>query len=235
MRLCLFALTGFGNSVLKESLRIPLIKDLLVFTRKEKGKFPYYDCEQLVELCKRNGVRMEIDQRMTSWEAHEALSEFRPNMSLVATFDQKIPKEMRSIPKLGTINIHPSLLPKYRGPTPTNWAIIHGEYETGVTFHLMTEEFDMGGILLQKKTSIGSSVDGELRKKLAKLSGEMLGPFLTKYLNGELKAKAQDRVEGNYFPKVSSRKGLTLLKSGQFRRNNLVRGLTPYPGVGILG
>jgi len=234
MKICLLALTGFGNTILEELMSIPVIDHIVVFTREEKGEFPYYDCEHLLDLCNRMCVETYINNEMVPQLIYEELRRFKPDMILVATFDQKIPQRIIDIPKMGMINIHPSLLPKYRGPMPTHWSIINGESESGVTYHAMSSEFDMGDILLQERTSIGGVVDGELRRKLAKLSSKMLQSFLRKYRNSELNSKVQSKNEGTYYPKVTSKRGIALLKSGQFNRANVIRGLTPYPGIGIL-
>jgi methionyl-tRNA formyltransferase len=235
MRLCLFALTGFGNSVLAEVAKSSIIDEIIVFTREEKGKFPYYSCGQLTDLCNRIGIKAYIDQDMASTEVYELLREYKPDIMLVATFDKKIPLKISTIPRMGAINIHPSLLPDYRGPTPTHWAIINGESESGVTFHYISEDFDLGDILFQERTSIGKLIDGELRKTLANLACSMIDPFLMKYMNGELNPKPQNENEGSYYPKVTSKEGIILLKSGRYDRDNLVRGVTPYPGIWILG
>lgn len=235
MKLCLFALTGFGNNILNELIKVFFINNILVFTRKEKGKFPYYDCNHISEICVKRNIKVYLDQRLSSEESYNKIVKFSPDMILIATFDQKIPEKIVDIPKMGVINIHPSLLPAYRGSTPTHWAIINGENETGITFHFVVEDFDMGDILLQKKVSIDGLIDGELRKKLANIAGETVGTFLRAYINNEFKPKIQSKNEGSYYPKVTSQQGIAMLKSGQYSRNNLIRGLTPFPGIGILG
>ncbi|NIM96505.1 MAG: hypothetical protein GTO24_00050 [candidate division Zixibacteria bacterium] len=234
MRVCLFGLTGFGNTTLVELTKAPMVSDVFVFTREEKGEFPYYDCEHLMKLCTRLRVKALIYEEMSSSEIDKVLKAFRPDMILVATFDHRIPGRIIDCPEMGAINIHPSLLPQYRGPTPTQWTIFHGEIESGVTFHLLDEQFDMGGILFQKSISIDGLIDGEVRRRLAQLSGEMLQPFLEMYVRGGIEVRAQRKDEGSYYPKVTSKEGIALIKSGRFGRDNLVRGLTPYPGIGIL-
>ena len=235
MRVCLFGLTGFGNAILERILMIPSIEDVLVYTRHEKGRFPYYECEHLFDLCKKRGIKPVLDRKVDAQSVYRELINFRPDMILVATFDQKLPKRIIDIPKMDTINIHPSLLPDYRGPTPTHWSIINGEYESGVTYHFLIEEFDMGDILYQKRIRTYGLSDGQLRRELANLSGSMLETFLEKYIHGEIKPKPQKRDEGSCYPKVTSEKGIALLRTGHFDMENLVLGLTPYPGIEILG
>jgi methionyl-tRNA formyltransferase len=232
MKVALLALTGFGNEVLKALIENRTIKDILVYTRGETGRFPYYDCEYLVDFCFRVGLTARVDLEIE--RLRKDLEALRPDMILVATFHKRIPAQIINLPKMGTVNIHPSLLPEYRGPTPTHWAIINGEAENGVTFHRMNQDYDMGDILFQQKVPIIGLSDGELREALAKLSGKILQEFIPMYLNGECEVRPQTKNEGSYYPKVTSNKGIALLRSGRFNRDNLIRGLSPYPGIRIL-
>ena len=234
MKVCLLALTGFGNTVLEALRKSVHVQGLLVFTRREKGDFPYYPCAQLTELCSKAQISCYDDRKLTSRETYGQILDFLPDLILVATFDQKIPPEIMKIPRLGAVNIHPSLLPQYRGPCPTHWAVIHGEKETGITFHQVTEGYDLGEILYQRRIEIDELTDGELRQKLAQLAGECLEGFLAAYLHGKLKPLGQDPEQGSYFPKITSKEGIYLLKSGRFPMDCLIRGLHPYPGMGII-
>jgi len=171
---------------------------------------------------------------MTSQKTTSIIDQFSPDLNLVATFDQKIPECIVNSSRLGSINIHPSILPDYRGPTPTNWAIINGEKESGVTFHFVGSEYDMGDILYQKKLEIGDSTDGQLRERLAILAGNALGEFLYRYINCELTPEKQSKNKGSYYPKIYSSQGLSILKSKSFCKNNIKRGLTPFPGIDML-
>jgi methionyl-tRNA formyltransferase len=234
MKVCLLALTGLGNTVLEALRNIVHEQDLLVFTRREKGDFPYYPCVHLTELCSKARISCFDDRKLTSKETYGQIMDFLPDLILVATFDQKISPAIINIPRLGAVNIHPSLLPKYRGPCPTHWAVIHGEKETGITFHQVTEGYDLGDILYQRRIGIDALTDGELRQKLAQLASECLEGFLGAYLHGKLKPSAQDPDQGSYFPKITSKEGISLLKSGHFPKDCLIRGLYPYPGLDIL-
>ncbi len=233
MKLCLFALTGFGNPVLEEVLNLPEIRDVVVYTRKEKGVFPHYECEQLADLCKRKGICAGTIP-VSSAEAYEKVRNFKPDMLLLATFNQKISDRIIRLAAMGAVNIHPSLLPKYRGPTPTNWAVINGEGESGVTFHTLEADFDMGDILFQRKVPINGLTDGELRKRLAGLAGEMIRPFFDLYTAGKIEPLAQNKSEGHYYPNIASEEGLELLRRGAFDPKNIIRGVTPCPGTKIL-
>ena len=92
----------------------------------------------------------------------------------------------------------------------------------------------MGDILLQEKIEIADLTDGQLRQELASLSEKSIGKFLNLLFNDSLHPVKQDKNKGKYYPKVMSREGIEMLQSGNLNRTNIIKGLTPYPGVGIL-
>ena len=231
MKLCLFALTGFGNSVLKKAQELTCIDEIMVFTRRESGEFPYYESEDLWEQCKKENITVFTEEKISEKERLTVIKEFSPDLMIVATYDKKIPAAILAVPKYKAVNIHPSLLPTYRGPTPTNWALINGELKTGITFHLLSEEYDMGDILYQREVPIADLDDGKLRKYLAEVAGEELEKFITDYTASKLTPKRQNRQDGSYFPKVTSKDGIQLLNFGLFEPDNIIKGLSPYPGV----
>src|SRR3989344_5728434 len=123
------------------------------------------------------------------WDLEKGIEEFKKmesDICIVAAYGKIIPKEYLEIPKYGFLNIHPSLLPKYRGPSPIQTAILNGEKETGVTIILMDEKADHGPILTNSKFKIQNSKSyKELEKELAKLGAQLLVEILPKWINGE--------------------------------------------------
>jgi len=234
MKICLFALTGFGNSVLQSLLKSSIAEILLV-TRKENGPFPYYTCEQITDVCRNNGVEFSYAFSKSSLEKlRSRIIRFEPELILTATFHLKIPKDVLGIASKGAVNIHPSLLPKYRGPTPTNWAIINEEKVTGISFHMMSDQLDKGEVLLQKEMPIGSLTDGQLRESLAKLAGDNIVRFVNDFASSKLTPLVIRESDARYYPKITSEEGKKILRSGNFSRETLMRGLTPFPGISII-
>lgn len=231
MKLCLYALTGFGNGILRQAVNMSNIEDIIVFTRSEPAEFPHYECENLRSFCQRMGIISYDTNELNDIEQLELMTEFSPDLLIVATYHKKIPDDILAVPRYKAINIHPSLLPAYRGPTPTNWTIINGEEKTGITFHYLSQKFDSGDILFQNELSVKNFTDGELRKQLATLAENEFEKFIQNYTNSKLTAIRQNKREGSYYPKITSRAGKQLLKSGQFDPDNINKGLTPYPGV----
>lgn len=235
MRICLCALTGVGNDVLDSVLGAASAADVLVLTRRDQWPFPYHPCEPLEQLCARRGVRALVDLSVTSADALAQIAAFAPDVLLVSTFHQRIPQAVVRSAKLAAANVHASLLPKYRGPTPTAWTVLHGEAETGVTFHALAEAFDAGDVFLQETVPLPRECpDGELRRRLAGLAAAMVPRFLTLAEAGLLRPTKQDEARATHFPKITAPEALTRLRSGEFPRERVALALTPYPGVGIL-
>ncbi|MCX5854201.1 MAG: methionyl-tRNA formyltransferase [Deltaproteobacteria bacterium] len=165
----------------------------------------------------------------------ECLDLFRtlsPDLVIVAAFGQVLPREMIEGPGMGCINVHPSLLPKYRGAAPINWSLIRGETKTGVTIMLMDEGLDTGDILTQEKTMIGpDETFGMLYDRLAKMGAELLLKTIELMQHGAVRRISQDASAATYAPRLKKEDGLIRWDSGVDGIVNLVRGLSPVPGA----
>ena len=172
------------------------------------------------------------------------------DLFIVASYGKIIPKSILDIPKLGTLNVHPSLLPKFRGPSPIQSFILNGEEKTGVTIMLMDEQVDHGQILAQKvfearnskfeirdKSKIQNSKNTklnakQLEEKLAELGGEMLVDVIPKWIKGEIKAKEQDHSQATFTKKINKEDGLVDLEKDNpeiIYRKFLA--FQPWPGI----
>ncbi|MBU3942897.1 methionyl-tRNA formyltransferase, partial [Patescibacteria group bacterium] len=121
---------------------------------------------------------------------HEKIKEINPDLTIVASYGKIIPENVLNIPKYGTINIHPSLLPKYRGASPIQTTILNGDKVTGISIMLMDKEMDHGGIVSSIKYKVlGKPTYKELEKKLAEISIKELIEVLPRWIAGEIKAK----------------------------------------------
>jgi methionyl-tRNA formyltransferase len=160
----------------------------------------------------------------------ETFRDLAPDLVIVAAFGQILPKEIILGPKLGCINIHPSLLPKYRGAAPINWALIRGEEKTGVTIMRMDEGVDSGAILLQEETPIGpSEIYGMLHDRLAKMGAELLLIALAMLQAGTLQPQPQDDLLATTAPRLSREDGLIRWENDHRSIVSLIRGLSPNP------
>ncbi|NPV27716.1 MAG: methionyl-tRNA formyltransferase [Firmicutes bacterium] len=160
------------------------------------------------------------------------LREVNPELIVVVAFGQILSKDVLDIPKLGCINVHASLLPRYRGAAPIHWAIINGETKTGVTTMYMTEELDAGDIIRQSAVTIGDSVTvGEVHDQLAKVGADLLVQTLTEIQAGIAPRIPQDSHLVSYAPPLKREHEKIDWQWSATRVKNLVRGLNPWPGA----
>jgi len=161
----------------------------------------------------------------------EILRSLDLDLLVTAAFGQLLRPVVLKLPRLGCINVHASLLPKYRGAAPIPWAIINGETETGVTTFLMDEGMDTGPILLQRRTEIGpDETAGELEERLSQLGAELAVETVEKFWRGEIEPKPQP-PNGPLAPKIHREDGRIRWEWAAQRIHNLVRGLSPKPGA----
>lgn len=157
------------------------------------------------------------------------IEELEPEIIVVVAYGKILPKEILKIPKMGCINLHPSLLPKLRGPAPIHWAIIKGEKTTGVTVCEMAEEVDSGRIIAQEAVEIADDDNAEsLSTKLSEKGAEVLSEALKMIEEKKVEPKPQEG-EPSYAPKIGSLK--IDWKKPNTEVFNLIRGLSPHPSA----
>lgn len=162
----------------------------------------------------------------------ESIKTLNPDVIVVIAFGQFLSKKLLAIPKYGCINLHASLLPKYRGAAPIHWAIINGETETGLTTFLLNEEMDAGDILLQEKVSISDAdTAGTLHDKLAELGPDLVLRTLEGLEQGTLTPRPQDHSHATFAPKIEDALGQIDWAQSARKIFNLIRGLNPSPGA----
>jgi len=180
----------------------------------------------------RAGVPVFQFQKIRSDEGAEALSALAPDLCVTAAFGQILSQRVLDIPRLGTVNVHASLLPAYRGAAPVNWCLIEGETETGVTTMMTDRGIDTGDILLQRRTPIApEETAGELLARLSAVGAELLTETLRKIEAGTCPRTKQDEARASYFPMLKKEMGLIDFRQSPERIANLVRGLNPWPGA----
>jgi len=161
-------------------------------------------------------------------------NDISPDLIIVSAFGQILSKALLDMPVYGCINLHPSLLPKYRGAAPIQRAIMNGESETGVTIMFMDEGEDTGDIIVQESIEIRSGDNAEsLSAKLADLSAKMLFDLLNRGSLETLPRQAQDPDKVIYAPKLSKDEGLIDWSKSSLEIHNLIRGTLPWPGAYI--
>ena len=200
---------------------------------KPKGRgMKLIPCEVKEYAIEKNIKVYQPEKLRENKEIIDILKDINPDVICVVAYGKIIPKEILEIPKYGCVNVHPSLLPQYRGSAPIQWAILNGDKETGVTTMYLDEGMDSGDIILQTKTIIGKDeTSGELWDRLSKIGADLLVETL-------------EKIENKTAPRIKQPKEFTLapmLEKSQAKIDwenktaeeikNLVRGLNPIMGA----
>lgn len=158
-----------------------------------------------------------------------------PDLIVVVSYGQILPAWLLELPRFGAINVHASLLPKYRGAAPIQWALLNGEDVTGVTTMQMETGLDSGPILLQEKTPISpDETSGELHDRLAVLGAQLLTRTLGRLSVGALEPQIQDSLQVTLAPKITKEMGVLEWQHPALQIHNQIRGLNPWPGCQAL-
>jgi methionyl-tRNA formyltransferase len=161
----------------------------------------------------------------------DRLASFQPELIIVAAFGFVLPREVLYLPKFACLNVHPSLLPRHRGPSPVTSAILCGDELTGVTIMLMDAGLDTGPILAQEKVGIScTDTTGSLGAKLADVGARLLVQTLPGWLGGDLKPQAQDESEATYSKLITSEDAEVDWGRSAVELWRMVRAYTPWPG-----
>jgi methionyl-tRNA formyltransferase len=162
----------------------------------------------------------------------EVVTRDKPDFLVVVAYGRILPKTILQLPKLGTINLHASLLPKYRGPAPIQWAIINGETLTGLTAMLMDEGLDTGDILLAAEEKIyPNDTSASLHDRLAELGANLLVDTLNRYSKGQIRPVPQDHNQASQAPLLKKSDGHIAWDAPAEKISAFIRGMTPWPGA----
>ncbi len=162
----------------------------------------------------------------------EPLRNLAPDLCVTAAFGHILSQEVLDIPRLGTVNVHASLLPAYRGSAPVNWALIKGEKVTGVTTMMTDKGMDTGDILMKREVEVRpDETAGELVDRLAQVGAELLIETLHAIENGTCPREKQDESKASYYPLLKKEMGKMDLTKSAEELHSFVRGMTPWPGA----
>ena len=203
-----------------------------VFTQPDKPKnrgmklvFP-----PVKEFALSQGLPVFQPESMKEESAVELLRSLKPELSVVAAYGQILPQEALQVPALGSINVHASLLPRYRGAAPINWAILNGESETGVTIMHMAKKLDAGDIIAVRRTPIDPNEDAEmLFARLAELGAQLLSETIPLIESGAATRTPQDEAQSTYAPMLSRALSPIDWKRPSRVILDQIRGLVPWP------
>lgn len=229
----------FGTS----SFAIPALRELIesrhevlaVVTQpdRQKGRNLKLSQPDTKVLARAKGIKVYQPENASSSDAAQYLKGLGADLFVVISFGQILKKNILSIPKLYSLNLHGSLLPKYRGAAPTNRAIINGDKVTGITIIRMNEGMDEGDMILKKEIAIDpDDTNITLSENLSEAGAKALVELIDAIESGkEMNFEKQNTGEATYAPKLKKEDGLIDWSKDALKIHNLVRGVLPWPGA----
>ncbi|CZR98094.1 MULTISPECIES: methionyl-tRNA formyltransferase [Clostridioides] len=199
---------------------------------KPKGRGKKLGMSPVKELAIENNIPVYQPIKARDEEFIDTMKSLNPDVVVVVAFGQILPKEILEIPKLGCINVHVSLLPKYRGAAPINWVIINGEEKTGVTTMYMDEGLDTGDMILKTEVNLDENITaGELHDKMMNMGAETLKETLKLIEEGTAPREVQNHEEFSYAPIMNKSLGNIDFSKNAMEIHNLIRGVNPWPSA----
>lgn len=221
---------------------VPILQKLLeagkeivaVITQPDKpaGRGSLLKSPPVKDIAEQKGLQCLQFKSLKKEDACDCIKQIMPDLGVVAAYGKIIPADVLKIPKFGFINVHPSLLPKYRGASPIQTAIINGEQETGVTIMQLDEGMDTGDILLQRTVEIKNDDTAEtMHDRLSLVSAEMVIDAIKLLEEGKLSPVKQDHSKATYTKPLKKSNGEIEWKKSAFEIFNFVRGVYSWPGA----
>lgn len=233
MRIVFMGTPDFAVPSLKALLESPYeVVGVVCQPDKPKGRGKVLASPPIKVLALERGLPLLQPEKMRAPGVLETLKHWDPDLIAVTAFGRILPKEILNLPRFRCVNVHASLLPRYRGAAPIQWAIINGEEETGITIMLMDEGMDTGPILNQEKVPIfPEEVAGELSVRLAQIGGKLLVEAIQALEDGRLVARSQQEEEATLAPLLKKEEGNIDWTLKTMQVLNRIRGLSPWPGT----
>ena len=233
MRLVFMGTPDFAAASLEALLRSDdAVVGIVTQPDRPKGRGHILTPSPVKLLAQREQIPLLQPLKMKDPEFLHALTVWKPDLIAVAAFGRILPPVILSLPRLGCINVHGSLLPKYRGAGPIQWAVINGEVETGITTMQMDEGMDTGAMLLQEAIPIApDDTAGTLSPRLAELGGRLLVETIARFKAGTLMPQSQDSSRATLAPLLKKEDGVIDWALPAAVLANRVRGLSPWPGA----
>ncbi|MDP2665000.1 MAG: methionyl-tRNA formyltransferase, partial [bacterium] len=230
MKYIFFGTSEFGVIVLEKLVQAGY-KPVLVVTTPDKPAGRNLELTPPPVKVAAQKYSLEVVQPVKPVEL--SLFKFEPDLFVVASYGEILPREVLDIPKKGTLNVHPSLLPQYRGPSPVHTAILNGDKSTGVTIMLLDEKMDHGPIVANSKFEILNSklTYLELHNKLAELGAELLIKTIPEWVAGSIKAIPQDDSQATYTKIFKKEDGKINWNEPAEHIERQIRALAPWPGT----
>jgi len=233
LKIMFFGTSEFAVPIL-EALVKTIKPDITVVTAQDKpvGRKQVLTPSPVKEFARKHGIPTLQPKDVKDPQALEAIKGKNPDLIIVAAYGKILPKEIVELPPYGSLNIHPSLLPKYRGPSPIQTAILNEEKKTGITIILMDEKIDHGPVLNQEAWMIKkNSTFKDLSAELAKIGAELLLKTLPSWINGEIKTRKQKEAEAVYTKILRKEDGKIDWGESASRIESRIRAFEPWPSA----
>jgi methionyl-tRNA formyltransferase len=232
MRLVFFGTPDFASRCLEKIISSKhQVAAVVTAPDKPKGRGMKLEPPEVKRLALKCGLDLLQPANLKDPRFLQELSSYNAQLFCVVAF-RILPAEVFEMPPRGCINLHASLLPKYRGAAPINWAIISGERQSGLTTFFIRKSVDTGDMILQEKIEIGpEETFGELADRMAALGGELLIRTIDLIETGDIKPSRQDSSLATPAPKLTPEMGNIDWSKKAIEVHNLVRGLSPHPGA----
>ncbi len=199
---------------------------------KEKGRGKELSFPPVKELALKFGLTVYQPVKVRNPEFIQLIRELAPEAIIVAAFGQILPKDLLDIPPFGCINVHASLLPKYRGSAPIQYAILNGEEETGITIMYMDQGIDTGDMILRRSIPIApDETGGSLHDKLAELGADLIVEALEQLAAGKAVRIPQDHSQATYVKMLDKEMGYIDFTASAVAIERMIRGLNPWPSA----
>jgi methionyl-tRNA formyltransferase len=234
MRIVFCGTPQFAVPSLRHLLVEPGLEVLAVITQPDRpsGRGGNVTASPVKQVASEHGLAVLQPQNIKTPEAVRALRELAPEAVVLVAYGQIISVDLLSLPHFGWINLHPSLLPKYRGAAPIQWAIARGEQKTGVTTMQLDPGMDTGDILLQREVLVGPDETApELSSRIAEAGAPLVAETLHALSSGKLIAKPQDHSSATYAPLLKKEDGRVDWSLSARAIYNRMRGFAPWPGA----
>ncbi len=234
MRIVFMGTPEFAVPSLKALFELENAEVVGVFTQPDRpvGRGRKVEVTPVKREAEAHGVPVFQFERVRKQEGLDAMRSLKPDIVVTAAFGQILSKKLLEVPRLGTVNVHASLLPKHRGSAPINWSIIHGEKVTGVTTMLTDVGLDTGDMLLKREVEIGENeTAGQLTERMSFIGAELLKETLPAYWAGEITPIPQKEEEMTYDPMMTKELGRIDWTKSASEIDCLVRGVNPWPGA----
>ena len=231
MKIIFFGSSNFAVPILEELAKNEEVALVVTQPDREKGRALKVAPTAVKSKAEELGIEIFQPGKVNTKESIEFLKKFNADLFIVVSFGQILSKEVLSLPKLYCLNIHASLLPKYRGAAPINWAIANGEKETGVTIMKMNEKMDEGDVLLNESVAMDADDDAvTVSDKLSKKGSQVLLKAVELIKADKADFIKQDNSKATFAPKLKKDDGLIDWKMTAEEISNRIRAFAPWPG-----